>query len=450
MTLLMLLTLHSFFPLVQRARAVSGLGMTPPTATECPRHRLLHEARIECPAVIRTRLLALAITLIAASIPAAVLPGFAIEKKATVKGFLTSIAFDRAGNIFVSSTEGSIYRIDEGKAVKVATAPTASEGDADLLGIVFDRDGTLVAHYVTTDLTADVMARVDLVTGDQTELAHLTCYGGRPCSSEHHGGNPIIAPDGSIYVGIGDLGGALAAQNPASPAGKIFRISSEGKVEQFALGFRNPYDMAWHAAGGFLVVGDNGPTGADEINFVRQGDNCGWPTSVGTQTPAPGTIAPAYVFQPSSEAVAPTGLTEISPVGAIPGGGFMVATFVDQAIRFFPSVDARPFRDPIVILSRDAGPVIDVAQKPNGEIYFVTPDSVWQLLVPIRGDADGDRELGAGDFTALARQVVTSPGAAALSGTWGADVNGDGVVDSRDLVALARMLRARQRIASGQ
>ena len=176
--------------------------------------------------------LLLLLCLAAAPVSAAIAPGFAIRKVADVKGFLTSIAFDPVGTMYVSSTEGSIYRIDSGKAVKVAVVPTASEGNADLLGIVFDRDGSLVAHYVTPDLTADVIARVDLKSGAQTELAHPVCDGGRPCSTEHHGGNPAIAPDGTIYVGLGDFGGALAAQNPDSPAGKIYRVTPGGKVEQ--------------------------------------------------------------------------------------------------------------------------------------------------------------------------------------------------------------------------
>ena len=153
-----------------------------------------------------------------------------------------------------------------------------------------------------------------------------------------------------------------------------------------------------------------------------------------------------YVFQPASAAVAPTGLTEVRESDAVPGGGFMSATFVNQAIYFFPSVDTQPFRSPVVVLAGDAGPVLDVVQKESGEIYFATPAAVWQLLLPLRGDADGDRTVSQADFAALARQVITHPSSDPLTTTWGSDVNGDGVVDARDLVALARLLKPRSRI----
>ena len=46
--------------------------------------------------------------------------------------------------------------------------------------------------------------------------------------------------------------------NVRAVGGKIFRMSPDGTVTQFARGFRNPFDMAWDPEHRRLIVGDNG------------------------------------------------------------------------------------------------------------------------------------------------------------------------------------------------
>ena len=53
------------------------------------------------------------------------------------EGFVTSIAFDGAGAIFYSASEGEVFRLDGDESVLVAKLPTASIGNAVLLGIAF-------------------------------------------------------------------------------------------------------------------------------------------------------------------------------------------------------------------------------------------------------------------------------------------------------------------------
>ena len=75
-----------------------------------------------------------------------------------------------------------------------------SASGAALLGIAIRPDDTIVAHYVTPTLSADVLAEVRPETGVVRELAQFRCTHWPVCSSEHHGGNPIVAPDGSVFV----------------------------------------------------------------------------------------------------------------------------------------------------------------------------------------------------------------------------------------------------------
>src|SRR5437870_1136793 len=96
--------------------------------------------------------------------------------------------------------------------------------------------------------------------------------------------------------------------------GDLFRLDDgaptpDGSVQQFARGFRNPFDVAWDAAKQRLIVPDNGDIADDEINIVHLGDDCGWPYTMGDGPVIDGTTRPVYVFP---TVVAPTGFTALS------------------------------------------------------------------------------------------------------------------------------------------
>ena len=116
----------------------------------------------------------------------------------------------------------------------------------------------------------------------------------------------------------------------------------------------------------------------------------------------------------------------------------------------FPRITA-PLEDPVAITQGDTGLMIDVAQDSKDDVWFLSSNTVYRLLTPIKGDADGNRVVDQRDLEAIARETLdgdtdtlhAQDGDYAAS--WGADVNGDGVIDARDLVALARILTTRTR-----
>jgi glucose/arabinose dehydrogenase len=396
----------------------------------------------------------LAATLLAATVHgAALLPGFRTEKVAAARGFVTSIAFDPEGVAFYSVTDGGIYRLEGSESILVTTVPTASVGNAVLLGIAF-RGGAIVAHYVAPDLTAEIIAEVNPENGAIREIARILCAGGQPCSSEHHGGNPTVGPDGAIFVGIGDFGFPNLASRADSPAGRIFRIGADGTVTPFALGFRNPYDLAVAPSGDYLIAADNGAEGNDEITFVRAGENHGWPLTSGSSPSPAGMTPPVYVFP---DTVAPTGLTLAR--GLTPGGhtGYLVASFVTSAIYFFPDLSA-PHQAPITLLEDlpqlgGFNSILDVAQNARGEIFFATAGAIWRLHPPAIGDVDGDGALTERDLEGLAHELVDGDPdellaihGGSFAASWGADVNRDGRVNSSDLVAWVILAQRRGRL----
>jgi glucose/arabinose dehydrogenase len=307
-----------------------------------------------------------------------------------------------------------------------------------------------VLHYTTPGQIADVLSAVDLTTGAETILHTFVCdieFPARGSPSEHHGGNPIVGSDGSIFVGIGDYGGGLIASLPEWNGGKIFRLDPSGAVTQFARGFRNPFDMSWDAANQRLIATDNGAAVDDEINIVHQGDYCGWPFTMGNGLAIDGAVAPIYVFP---TIVAPTGIIAVSGRNTMLQHGYLLAAFVTKALYYILDIDSRPLPDPIVLIRGETGPIIDVAEAPNGDVYFATGNAVYQLIVPMRGDCDGNGKVDAADLDALRHELDGGPHAmTSARASWGCDVNGDGLIDTKDLTALSSMIGLRIRAVRG-
>ena len=397
--------------------------------------------------------------LLATTVHAATLPGFRVETLAETEGFVSSVVVDSKGTVYFTTTDGWIHRVDAGQAVRVASLPTHAGGNAGLLGMALLNDTTAIVHYTIwageEKVVDDVISRVDLATGAEEVVHMFACdveFHDNGASSEHHGGNPTIAPDGSIFVGIGEYNGHVIAQRPEWNGGKIWRIH-DGEVTQYALGMRNPFDLAWDPDLNRLVVADNGPRGGDEIHIIDNGANCGWPETYGNGAQVDGTVTPDFVFE---NTVAPTGLARLSGTSPL-GRGYLLAAFVTQSIYYFPDLAVKPIPDPIAVVEDFGEFVIDVTQGPDGAVYFATASfpglsAIHRLSPPAKGDCNGDGltdfrdilplmlELGDGD-----PQPTFTAQLGAHKGSWGCDVTGDRVIDSADLHKLAQIVTTRRR-----
>ena len=253
--------------------------------------------------------LVLSFLLISGSAGAAALPGFRSEKIADAAGFVSSIAADSRGRIYYTVTSGTIFRVDGRTSVPVASITTKATGNSGLLGMALVDDQTAAIHYTTPNQTHDVVSLIDLPSGTERVLHRFACdidVPERGSSSEHHGGNPTVAPDGTIFVGIGDYGSSQLATLEHWNAGKVFQLAPDGAVVRYATGLRNPFDLAFDVVRDRVILSDNGPVGGDEIHIVQQGTNCGWPYTSGTTATVVGTSPPDYIFD---RTVAPTGMT---------------------------------------------------------------------------------------------------------------------------------------------
>lgn len=388
-------------------------------------------------------------SLLATTVQGAVLPGFSLRPVATAIGFISSIVIDSHGTIYYTTTSGNIVRLDGVQSTVVAQVTTNAIGNSGLLGMALRSDTEAIVHYTTPFLTYDVISSIDLTTGRENVLHEFVCNTYDPqagATEEHHGGNPIVAPDGSIFVAIGDGNYRFMAPVPEWNLGKVFRLFPDGRIDQFARGVRNPFDLSWDAAAQRLIVPDNGDGTDDEINIVHHGDDLGWPSTMGNQTPVAGTLPPVYVF-PSI--VAPTGLTSLGGRNAILRRGYVLAGFVTKSLYYIENIDAPV---PIAMIQKESDPIVDVTEGANGEMYFATGKAIYRLIVPQRGDCNGDGAITAEDMSALLAELgdggphpMTEAQAGAYAGSWGCDVNGDDRIDDADIGALRTRLSTRKR-----
>jgi glucose/arabinose dehydrogenase len=128
----------------------------------------------------------------------------------------------------------------------------------------------------------------------------------------HKGGQLQFGPDGLLYMGLGDGGGAgdpdHNAQNRHRLLGKLLRIDPRvagARPHVFAYGLRNPYRFSFDRRRGDLAIADVGQDAVEEVDFVprrrgarapRGGENFGWPVFEGHHRyksgRAPGHVGP--------------------------------------------------------------------------------------------------------------------------------------------------------------
>lgn len=147
-----------------------------------------------------------------------------------------------------------------------------------------------------------------------------TILEGIPGGSFHDGGRIRFGPDGYLYATTGDAGDPSRAQDPTSLAAKILRMTDLGaaapenpfQTRTWSLGHRNPQGLAFGSDGTLWVTehGRSGlQSGLDELNYVRAGENYGWPEIEGDETD--GDLVPPVIHSGPDYTWAPAGLARL-------------------------------------------------------------------------------------------------------------------------------------------
>ena len=246
------------------------------------------------------------------------------------------IAFLPDGRMLVTEKPGKLFiATGSGDKLEVAGVPPVQyQGQNGLLGVYlapsYARDGALYLTYSEPGPDAGTsslaLARATLRIGtDAASLQDLEVVWHDPVKGKggQVGAAVAFPPDGKfLFLTAGDRQRFTPAQDPNQPAGKILRLTLDGKpapgnpmagqvgaksvdlidppkdteaaktapvvrtvvfdgpnltpAETWTSGHRTPYGLAF-APDGRLWELEHGPRGGDELNLIEPGRNYGWP-----------------------------------------------------------------------------------------------------------------------------------------------------------------------------
>ena len=286
--------------------------------------------------------------------------------------------------LLTTRDEAALFHVREGAApVRLGTVPGVDPGgEGGLLGVAvspeFENDGSIFLYLTARD--DNRVVRMTFADGRARNLqAVLT---GIPKAGNHNGGRIAFGPDGFLYIATGDAGDGSSAQDRSSLAGKILRVTPEGRPAPgnpfdgspvWSYGHRNVQGLAWDSSGR-LFASEFGQSTWDELNLIRPGGNYGWPE-------VEGRAGQSRFVDPLRQ----WGTPESSPSGiAVTADGtvYMAALRGESLWRI-------PFRDgqagePERLLRGEYGRLRDVVVGPDGRLWVLTNNTARGT--PRRGD----------------------------------------------------------------
>lgn len=199
-----------------------------------------------------------------------------------------------AGSAGAGGAAGSASGTDGvGEVTEIGRIAEAEpDGEGGLLGIAvsptFGVDRAIFIYYSTQ--RDNRVARLKLGPDGTVSGAPTVIFSDIPRSSNHNGGRIAFGPDGMLYVGTGDAGDRVRAQNKDRLNGKILRLTPAGKPAPgnpfgddspvYSYGHRNVQGLAWDASGRLFAT-EFGQNRYDELNLIEAGHNYGWPQAEG-------------------------------------------------------------------------------------------------------------------------------------------------------------------------
>lgn len=250
--------------------------------------------------------------------------------------------------LFVVEQPGRVRIIEDGELVAepfldLTDRVNSSANEQGLLSLVFHpayaTNGYFYVNFTASDGATEVVRfSVSSDPNQADENSDLTILRVPQPGDNHNGGLMKFGPDGMLYIGMGDGGGAGDpsgnGQNLATLHGAMLRIDVDGgtpyaipadnpyvdsgsaRPEIWASGLRNPWRFSFDHTDGLLYVADVGQGRREEVNVVpasQAGVNYGWNRMEGSLCYSPssgcntaGVTLPVYEY-PTSDGCSITG-----------------------------------------------------------------------------------------------------------------------------------------------
>ncbi len=216
----------------------------------------------------------------------------------------------------------------------------------------------------------------------------------------HYGSRIVFAPDGTVYMSVGERTERARAQDLGDHAGTIVRVRDDGSVpddnpfvgragsrpEIFSYGHRNIQGLAIHPETGQLWASEHGPQGGDEVNAIQPGKNYGWPlatfgrdyTGEAIAPPShPGTELPEVFWVPS------IGLSSLTFYRGQRFAGWtgdlFVAGLSGRQVQRVLLTDVGVYGREVILTELDKR-VRDVREGPDDLLYIVTDEEDGAVL----------------------------------------------------------------------
>jgi glucose/arabinose dehydrogenase len=262
---------------------------------------------------------AFSLALLAAG-PVAAQPAISLLPVAQGLGRIVAVthAGDGSSRLFLTRQSGQVLILEGGAVLPTPFLDISSLvsccGERGLLSVAFHphyaQNGFFYVDY--TDLAGDtVVARYSVSAGNPDRAnpasARVILRQDQPYEN-HNGGQLQFAPDGRLFIALGDGGSADDpqgnGQNRATLLGKLLRIDVDAgnpyaippdnpfvgqpgtRPEIWALGMRNPWRFSFDRVTGDLWVADVGQSSREEVDFEPVGSgggrNYGWANMEGS------------------------------------------------------------------------------------------------------------------------------------------------------------------------
>jgi aldose sugar dehydrogenase len=320
------------------------------------------------------------------------------EVKTISSGFTVpwSISFTSESRMIVTERTGRVRVIVDGvldpKPLHVFD-DVISNQEEGLMGMAVDPDYIknkylyfMYAYKINSELKIKVVRLAD--AGNILE-AQVILLDGLKATENHAGGRIAFGPDKKLYITTGDAIDLDLPMDLNSLNGKLLRMNNDGTVPAdnpfpnslvWSYGHRNSQGIAWDSRNGNLLSTEHGPsifdgpTGGDELNQIIKGGNYGWP-KVSHGRKLEGSKQELIQFTP---AIAPSGIVFYTG-NQFPQfqNTFLFTALAGKGLFQVVTNNSNPttYINYQKLAKVDIGRIRDIAQSPEGKLYFVSSNT---------------------------------------------------------------------------